>query len=88
MISSENQQIINTSLRDMISHLDQVAVISSDCPDAPSISPTTVVHTGKVGRPRIEIDQSILMTGLGMRGSTNLASVFGVSSWTSSTPCS
>lgn len=82
MISSENRQIINTSLRAMISHLDQAAVISSDCPDTPSISTTTIVHTGRVGRPRIEIDQSILTAGLGMRGSTNLASVFGVSSRT------
>lgn len=66
----------------MISHLDQAAVISSDPPDAPSIPSTTIVHTGRVGRPRIEIDESILKTGLGMRGSSNLASVFGVSSRT------
>ena len=80
MISSENRQIINTSLHAMISHLDQAAVISSDCPDTPSISTTTIVHTGRVGRPQIEIDQSLLTAGLGMCGSTNLASVFGVSS--------
>jgi len=66
----------------MIYHLDQAALVSADPPEAPHIQATHHVHTGRPGRPRIEIDPDLLATALQMRGPTGIAPVLGVSSRT------
>jgi hypothetical protein len=74
--------LIEESLQNMIAYLDQAALVSSDPPDSTAIQTTYLQHTGRRGRPRIEIDPEILATSLEMRGPTGLAPVFGISSRT------
>jgi hypothetical protein len=69
---------MDTSLHLMISYLDDAAVASAD-PDAPRVQTTHTVHTGRPGRPRIEICPDILATTLEMRGPTDLGRIFGTS---------
>jgi hypothetical protein len=82
ILSSEDLSTINTSLQSMIDHLDRAAVASADPPDGVTIETTFITHTGRPGRPRIDIDHDILSTALQMRGPTALAPVFGASSRT------
>jgi hypothetical protein len=73
---------METSLQNMVVHLDEAAVLSADPPDGPTIETTYVVHTGRQGRPRIDINYDILSTALEMRGPTQLANVFHTSART------
>lgn len=66
----------------MIQHLDSACNQSTDPPDAPPPETTRLITTGCPGRPRIEIDPSILASALELRGPTELAAVFGVSART------
>ena len=66
----------------MIQHLDASTTLSSDPPDAPPPETTCRIGTGRPGRPRIDIDPSILASAIELRGPTHLASVFGVSART------
>jgi hypothetical protein len=66
----------------MIVHLDQAAMLSSDPPEDEDFELTRLVHTGRQGRPRIEINHDVLETGLHMRGPTHLAPVFRTSART------
>ncbi|KAG1790152.1 uncharacterized protein HD556DRAFT_1490902 [Suillus plorans] len=69
-------------LQSMIDHLDDAARQSVDPPDAPPIQASYVVPTGRPGRPRIEIEPSILAPAIELRGPTHLAAVFQVSART------
>lgn len=73
---------IENSLQSMIDHLDDAARQSVDPPDAPPIQASYVVPTGRPGRPRIEIEPSILAPAIELRGPTHLAAVFQVSART------
>ena len=66
----------------MIQHLDAAAGQSIDPPDAPPLETTHAIATGRPGRPRIEIDPSILAPAVELRGPTQLATIFGVSART------
>ena len=57
----------------MTSHLDQARHISSDPLEVPTIPFARTIHTGLRGRPRIEIDPSLLSTALGLRPKTQVA---------------
>ena len=62
----------------MAQSLDEAANRSNDQPDIPYIAPSTRVHTGRPGRPRIEINPDWLQTALDIRGgTTSLGNVFG-----------
>jgi hypothetical protein len=64
-------------IADMVAALDAAAVQSQDLPDGPHISVSEVTHTGKRGRPRIEVDPTFLAFALDMRGPTGIAPVLG-----------
>lgn len=64
----------------MMEDLEQAKLQSADVPDAPPITPVTLEHTGRRGRPRIIIDPEVLEVSYSMRGPTELGRVFGVSS--------
>lgn len=51
---------------------------SADLPDSLSIQPVELEHTGQWGRPRYIIDCTVLDISYSLRGSTELAQVFGV----------
>jgi hypothetical protein len=76
LIPPNEHAVIRNSVHDMIRCLDEASQISSDPPDAPFIPTATVVHTGRPGRPRIEIDPDLLSVGLELRGPTHLAPIF------------
>lgn len=57
----------------MISHLDQARHASSDPLEDPAISFTYTVHTGRRGRPRIEVEPNLLSTALTLRPKTQIA---------------
>jgi hypothetical protein len=62
----------------MLTQLDLATQRSADPPDAPPVVTARLVHTGKRGRPRKELDLDILATGLSLRhGPTLLAPIFG-----------
>ncbi|KAG1884563.1 hypothetical protein F4604DRAFT_1976750 [Suillus subluteus] len=65
-----------------LDHLDDAARQSVDPPDAPPIQASYVVLTGRPGRPRIEIEPSILAPAIELHGPTHLAAVFQVSART------
>ena len=62
----------------MVACLDQASQISNDVPDAPPPSTSELTHTGRFGRPRIEINPELLQIALDIRGGpTSLGTVFG-----------
>ena len=61
----------------MINALDEACHMSLDPPDHSPSPLTSVTHSGRRGRPRIEIDHDLLAVTLPLRGSTHLAPVFG-----------
>lgn len=66
----------------MVSDLEQAKERSADHPDAPPINPVVAIHTGRRGRPRLEINSDVLETAMQFGGPTALSNVFGVSSRT------
>ena len=62
---------------EMVQCLDAAATASANPPDAPPPTLTEVIHTGRRGRPCVEIDPDLLETALGMRGPTEIARLFG-----------
>lgn len=71
------------SFTQMLAALATASVQSEDpVPTGPGISVSQPVHTGRRGRPRIEIDYDFLEFGLQLRGPTGLAPVAGVASRT------
>ena len=69
--------VIQSSIAEMLRHLDEAAIASADPPDMPPPMLTEVVHTGQRGRPRVHIDPDVLEAALSLRGPTELAMVFG-----------
>lgn len=59
----------------MLQALDAAAMQSMDPPALDHIPVSQVVHTGRPGRPRIEIDPTFLAFALDMRGPTGVAPV-------------
>ncbi|KAF8444464.1 hypothetical protein L210DRAFT_795566, partial [Boletus edulis BED1] len=78
----DEHHTIESSLHNMIQHLDDACNQSIDPPDAPPPETTHLLTTGRPGRPHIEIDPSILASVIELRGPTELAAVFGVSART------
>jgi hypothetical protein len=66
----------------MIADLNTAKTKSADHPDADRIEATRTVHTGRRGRPRIEIDEDILEESYKHRGATELGQIFNLSSRT------
>jgi len=66
----------------MISDLNQAKSQSADIPDADPIQLTNRTYAGQRGRPRIEINATVLEESYSHRGPTQLGDVFGVSSRT------
>ncbi|KAG6850294.1 hypothetical protein H0H93_015236 [Arthromyces matolae] len=73
---------ICTGIHSMIEALDIAATQSQDPPTIPPLLTTHTIHSGRRGRPKIEINVDILAQALEYRGSTHLGSVFGCSSRT------
>jgi hypothetical protein len=57
----------------MTSYLDQARHASSDPLEVPTIRFAYTTHTGRRGRPRIEIEPNLLSTALGLRPKTRIA---------------
>lgn len=57
----------------MTFHLDKARHISSDPLEVPTIPFTWTAYTGQRGRPRVEIDPSLLSTALTLRSKTRIA---------------
>jgi hypothetical protein len=56
-----------------MAHLDRERYASSDPFEGPAICFARTVQTGKRGRPRVEVDPSLLSTALGLRPKTQIA---------------
>ncbi|KAJ7657962.1 hypothetical protein B0H17DRAFT_1213354 [Mycena rosella] len=61
-------QIMEDSLLRMLESLSSAVVQSGDLPATTSVTVATTTHTGRRGRPRIEIDQVFLEHALQLRG--------------------
>ena len=57
----------------MTAHLDRARYASIDLFEGPAICFAQTVQTGKRGRPRVEIEPSLLSTALGLRPKTQIA---------------
>ena len=66
----------------MTHHLDQAQQVSSDPLEDPVIEFVQTVRTGKRGRPRVEIEPSLLLTALTLRAKTQIAKTAGCSTQT------
>ena len=66
----------------MTHHLDQARQVSSDPLEDPVIEFVQTVRTGKRGRPRVEIEPSLLLTALTLRAKTQIAKTAGCSTQT------
>jgi len=66
----------------MIADLNTAKSQSADHPDADRIEATRTVHSGRRGRPKIEIDEEILEESYRHRGATELGQIFNMSSRT------
>ncbi len=66
----------------MIADLNAAKSQSADHPDADQIEATRTVHTGRRGRPKIEIDEEILEESYRHRGAIKLGQIFNLSSRT------
>ncbi|KAJ6479992.1 hypothetical protein C8R47DRAFT_1285349, partial [Mycena vitilis] len=71
---------VEQSVTDMVASLNEVRHQSSDPPSGPSLVVTTYVPTG--GRPRAELDRTLLSHALSLRGPTHLRDIFNVSART------
>lgn len=73
---------MRASLSRMIASLDELSSTPRNLPQE-VITPTSLSHTGRRGRPRIEVNPEILETALQLRGGpTSLAPVFDCSART------
>lgn len=66
----------------MVEDLDNACYESRDPPEYPSLVAVQRVSTGRAGRPRLEIDHTILQHGLETRGTHSLAKALGCSART------
>ena len=66
----------------MTYHLDQARHASSDPLEDPAITFANTVRTGRRGRPRVEIEPSLLSTALTLRAKTQIAKTAGCSART------
>ena len=73
---ADEYAILRNSLTDMVEALDDAKHQSIDPPDAPALVVAHHIHTGKPGRPRLEIDHTFLETALDHTGPSGLADVF------------
>jgi hypothetical protein len=76
------RQTIQTSVHDMLRLLHAAATRSLDPPDAPPLTTSFLVHTGRPGRPSFYIARDVLAAALQYRGPTHLAPIFNCSSRT------
>ena len=67
-----------SSIDQMVAALENAAVLSTDPVDEPFFNATSVIHTGRRGRPRINIDSELLAVAFELRGPTHLARTFNV----------
>ncbi|KAJ3477426.1 hypothetical protein NLI96_g10466 [Meripilus lineatus] len=83
IIPAEDVGLLRQSIGTMISDLEEAMSRSADEPDIPlaEVLAVTRVHTGRRGRPRIEIDPSILAEGI-QYGSSRLGRSLDVSART------
>lgn len=61
----------------MVSLLEEACHQSMDPPDTTQPSVVTLAHSGKAGRPRIEIDQNFLEQALALRGPHTIGPLLG-----------
>lgn len=73
---------MTTDINTMISYLQVAKHQSADEPDIPPQQPTSLVYTGRPGRPRIEFDPDALATALQYRGVTDVGRMFNTSART------
>ncbi|KIK43227.1 hypothetical protein CY34DRAFT_11887 [Suillus luteus UH-Slu-Lm8-n1] len=77
-ILSQNELLtIQTSIYEMLNALDDAVHLSADPPDHDPPQLSYTAHTGRRGRPQVDIEPELLEIALSMRGLTHLASVFG-----------
>lgn len=74
--------VIQTSVHEMLRLLHEAVNNSLDPPDAPHLTTSYLVHTGRPGRPSVYIPRDVLAAALQYRGPTHLAPIFSCSSRT------
>jgi hypothetical protein len=82
ILPGEELELIKSNVGDMVESLDEAEGDSVDPQTIPLPSLSHLNHTGRRGRPRIEIDPSILSTTLPIKRKTTLASAIGCSART------
>jgi hypothetical protein len=82
LIPPGEHQIMEDSIGHMLEALSTATVQSRDIPPTAHVTVSAIVHTGRRGRPRIEIDEEFLAHGLQLRGPTSIALVIGHSAQT------
>ena len=82
MFPPEELAILRSNATAMIEALDQACYRSSDPPDLSPMAISHRPHTGRRGRPRVEIDSAFLAYALQLRGPTHLSDVVHCSSRT------
>jgi hypothetical protein len=68
--------VIQTSVEEMLSLLEDAIQQSSDPPDAPPLTTSYLVHNRHVGCPRIHISYEVLAAALRYQGPTHPAPIF------------
>src|ERR1700749_1118972 len=74
--------VIQTSVHEMLRLLHEAVNNSLDPPDAPHLTTSYLVHTGRPGQPSVYIPRDVLAAALQYRGPTHLAPIFSCSSRT------
>ena len=82
LFSPEELSYCRQNALSMTYHLDQARQASSDPLEDPTISFAHTVRTGRRGRPRVEIQPSLLSTALRLRPKTRIAETAGCSART------
>jgi hypothetical protein len=82
IIEPDERAVIQSSVEEMLSLLEDAVQQSSDPPDAPPLTTSYLVHDGRTGRPSIHIPYEVLAAALRYRGPTHLAPIFNCSART------
>jgi hypothetical protein len=82
LMNPAEKTVIESSVHEMLQHLKDAASLSSDPTDAPPLTTSYLIHTGRPGRPSVYISRDVLAAALQYRGPTHLAHIFHCSSRT------
>jgi hypothetical protein len=82
LMNPAEKTVIKSGVHEMLQHLEDAASLSSDPADAPPLTTSCLVHTGRPRRPSLYISRDVLAAALQYCGPTHLAHIFNCSSRT------